>query len=278
MKKRSTFVLLVGFFILIFTLTPQAVGLPVEIQDGSYVHWTVNVAPRNITNMYYSEGGNMLAENLSLMSCYVDSVADDIIGTYAIGNISVIANDTEIAKDLVLGVWGSPTEWWPGLFVKTGQNNIESLNVTAYAAAERVSGNYLNGSMTSRYENISVVVWNSTAEVYDHVDEECIVFDYEQDPTIFGEPQITHLAYSLNSGILVKANTSYSFGSPYNLVISLVVLKPTVATDLTAGSEVLVFSGLIGGAILAVIVIAYIQHSRRNWSTLRCSYGIPQIS
>ncbi len=265
MKKRSTFILMVGMLIISFNIAPQSVGLPTEYQSGSYVTWTVNVAPRNTTNMYYSEGGNMIAENRSIMSCIIDSVANDIVGTYYVGNISVTANDTEIAKDLVLGVWGTPTEWWPGMFVKTGQSNIESLNETAYAAAERGPDNFLNGTMSSRYDNVSVVVWNSTSKVYNTIDEECIIFDFQQDPTGFGEPQVTHLAYSLNSGVLVKANTSYTFVDPYNLVLSLVTLAPPIPVDFTANPGVLItIIGVVGGALLAVVVVVYIKLRRSN--------------
>lgn len=207
----------------------------------------------------------MLAENLSTMSCVIDDISDDVTGTYIIGNVSVTANDTEIARDLVLGVWGTPTEWWPGLFVQTGESNIEILNATAYAAAERTAGNYLNGTMISRYDNVSVVVWNSTSQVYNQIEVECIIFDYEQDPTAFGEPQITHLAYSLTSGVLVNANTSYSFGDPYNLVLTLVELAPPVPVDFTPYlGGFITFAGLIGGAILAIIVIIYVKSSRNN--------------
>ncbi|TET07029.1 MAG: hypothetical protein E3J86_14230 [Candidatus Thorarchaeota archaeon] len=265
MKKRSAFILMFGLLIITFNVAPQSVGLPTEYQSGDYVTWTVNVAPRNTTIMYYSEGGNMLAENRSIMSCIVDSVANDIVGTYYIGNISVTANDTEIARDLVLGVWGTPTEWWPGMFVKTGQSNIESLNETAYAAAERGPDNFLNGTMSSRYDNVSVVVWNSISETYNTIDEECIVFNFQQDPTGFGEPQVTHLAYSLNSGVLVKANTSYSFGDPYNLVLSLVELAPPIPVDFTVNPGVFItITGVLGGALLAVIVVVYIKLSRSN--------------
>ncbi|MFX1604701.1 MAG: hypothetical protein ACFFDD_02230 [Promethearchaeota archaeon] len=263
MRKRNAFVLLIGLFIVSFNIAPQVVGLPTGIQSYSYLTWTVNVAPRNITIMYYSEGGNMLAENHSTMSCLVRNISDDVVGTFSIGNVTVTANDTEIARDLVLGVWGTYTEWWPGFFVETGQSNIESLNETAYAAAERVSGNYLNGTITSRHDNVSVVVWNKTTRVYDHVDEECIIFDYEQDPTGFGVPQVTHLAYSLKSGVLVAANTSYSFGVPYNLVLSFVVLAPPEVVDFTVNfGPMILFTGLIGGGLVALIVIIYRRLSR----------------
>ncbi|MHA1135621.1 MAG: hypothetical protein ACTSSE_03965 [Candidatus Thorarchaeota archaeon] len=261
MKKRSTLLLLVGLCILSFSITPHVVGLPTVIESGTEVVWKVSTAPRNITNMYYSEGGNMLAENESLMSCSVSQIADDISGHYTIGNVSVLANDTEIARDLVLGVWGSPTEWWPGFFVETGSTNIAILNATAFAAAERVKDNYLNGTMTSRIENYAFAIWNSTTEDYSLVTEECIIFDYEQDPLIGN--QNTHLAYSLITGVLVEANTSYSFGIPYNLVVILSAINPLVPYDHPVIPQAIALTGLVGGTILAVVVVIYMK-SRRN--------------
>ncbi|MFW9795365.1 MAG: hypothetical protein ACFFEE_13745, partial [Candidatus Thorarchaeota archaeon] len=73
------------------------------------------------------------------------------------------------------------------------------------------------------------------------------------------------LAYSLNSGVLVKANTSYSFGDPYNLVLTLVELAPPEIVDFTAfPGGLITLVGLLGGAILAVIVIVYVKLSRSN--------------
>ena len=91
MKKRNAFILLIGLFIVSFNLAPQAVGLPTEIRSYSHLTWTVNVAPRNITIMYYSEGGNMLAENRSTMSCLVRNITDDVVGNFHIGNVTVTA-------------------------------------------------------------------------------------------------------------------------------------------------------------------------------------------
>ncbi len=264
MKKKSTFVLLVSLFILTLSISPQSVGLSTVIEGGSEISWRVGVAPRNITNMYYSEGGNMLAANGSLMTCSISGISEDVEGVYSIGNVSVTANDTEIARDLVLGVWGSTTEWWPGFFIETGNNSIESLNATAYAAAERVSGNYLNGTMNSRFENYTFTMWNRTTEDYHLVTEECIIFDYEQDPPIFGNPQITHLVYSLNSGVLVQANTSYSFGVPYNLVVYLSDIIPAMPYDHPVIPQIIILSGLAGGTILGVGVVIYIWSRRRK--------------
>ncbi|TFG34725.1 hypothetical protein EU527_02020 [Candidatus Thorarchaeota archaeon] len=264
MKKKSALVLLIGFFIITANLTPQAAGFTTEIEEESYVEWRIDIAPRNNTIMYYSGGGNMIAENESIMSCFVNTIDDDISGDFVIGNVSITANDTDIAKDLVLGVWGTHTEWWPGLFVEIGGANIAELNATAYAAAERLSGNYLNGTMNSRYENITIIAWNSTSETYYFLEEECIVFDYEQDPPLFGDPQITHLCYSLNSGVLVKANTSYSFGIPYNLVVTLSEITPPSPHDYPAIPQIIVFSVYIGASILAIIVLVYMWNKRRK--------------
>jgi hypothetical protein len=138
----------------------------------------------------------------------VDEVTPEVSGNLIIGNASVTANDTMIARDFVLGVWGV-TEWWPGLVIPTGASEIEELNETAFASAERVAGNYLNGTMISYYENVSAA----------GTEYECIVFEYTQDPVSFGEPQVTYLAYSLQSGILVKGNSSVTLTEPYLLDI-----------------------------------------------------------
>jgi hypothetical protein len=88
---------------------------------------------------------------------------------------------------------------------------IDDLNQTAYASAERSAGNHLNGTMESSFGQ---VITHDTS--YD-----CIIFEYEQDPVGFGEPQLTMLAYDLATGVMVKANTSYSFGTPYTLILVL---------------------------------------------------------
>ncbi len=231
------------------TMTPQTDGYSSEIENGKILEWRVEATPTSAFNLYYTNGGNWLAENGSLMRFSIQSVSDDVVGQLTIGNVSVVANDTEIAKDLTLGVWGTPTEWWPGLIVGVGESNIESLNATAFASAERVSGNFLNGTMTSHYENISV----------GNVQLECIVFDYEQDPSGFGDPQRTHLAYCLATGVLVEASTSYSFGVPYNLEISL----EGSGTPLVEPQQGL-YLLIIGGAVLGAVFISYVILSRRN--------------
>jgi len=91
----------------------------------------------------------------------------------------------------------------------------------------------------------------SNGRLYD-----CIVFQYEQDPTSFGEPQITTLAYDTETGVLVKANTSYSFGAPYTLILEL------EGIHIPTPDSILVWAGLaIAGAVL--IIVAAVIRTRR---------------
>jgi hypothetical protein len=205
--------------------------------------------------MFFTGGGNWLAENGSYIDFSVHSIDDDIEGLFHIGNASVVANDTNIAKDLTLGVWGTPTEWWPGLIVKVSQSDIDTLNDTAYAAAERVAGNYLNGTMVANYESVTDT---------SGIEHQCVVFDYVQDPSGFGEPQRTHLAYSLNTGILIEANTSYSFGVPYELAFRFSGVQ-NLTTDLTApDGGFITYLGIAGGIIVAFVVILTVIFRRMS--------------
>jgi len=134
----------------------------------------------------------------------VTDMQEDIAGELRLGNMTVTTNDTMTAKDLTLGVWGI-VEFWPGLFIKIGRNEVQELNDTAYASAEHVAGNYLNGTMLSYYDNLTL----------DDIEHECIVFEYQQDPTAAGTPQHTTLVYNISTGVLVYANTSYYLGESF---------------------------------------------------------------
>jgi hypothetical protein len=121
-----------------------------------------------------------------------------------------------------------------------GQSNLDTLNSTAYASAERVQGNYLNGTMESRYENVTV-----GSDTY-----YCLVFEYEQDPSGFGEPQVTYLAYDTTTGILIKADTSVTITNPYVLQLEYSGFEVVSTAPLD-----LLLIGVIGVSLIAVIVI-----------------------
>ena len=96
--------------------------------------------------------------------------------------------------------------------MKAGATNIDALNDSAFTAAARVSGNFMNGTMSSTYENVTV----------NQIEYEAITFDYVQDTPFAGDPQRTRLTYAIETGVLLYANTSYWFGEgfePYWLEI-----------------------------------------------------------
>jgi len=238
---------IVMMFMVSVGLTTIATGYSTYIDNETVITWNVE----KITNftMWYTEGGYCAALNDSTMEFSASNVDDEVSGTLSIGNVSVATNDTMIALDLTLGVW---PDWLPGLIIEVGQNNINTLNETAYAAAERIAGNWMNGTMVSKYENITIGLRT----------EECIVFDYLQDSP---GTQVTHLAYSLSSGVLVEANTTVTFTSTYLLVVSLSSINNPTIVDLTPPPfPGIILAGIIGGGLIAVIVLIFIQISRRK--------------
>ncbi len=212
-------------------------------QKNTVITWTVVHAPGVPFNLYFSGTGAWLAEPGSTMTLNITAIADDVTGVITLGNATWMGQDENIAKDLTLGVWGL-TAWLPGLVIPTGGQALEETNSTAHAAAARAGGNYMNGTMTSGLETVTV---HGTAY-------NCIVFNYTQDRTSFGEPQRTYLAYDTDTGVLVRANTSYSFGTPYHLELELCSITPGVPADLF-----LVIAGIVTGVVLVLIVVVFVR-------------------
>jgi hypothetical protein len=242
MKKWIALSIVAALLMFSTSSATSVTGFSPFIENQARIFWTVE----EITNftMWYTGGGYCTTVNGSSMEFRPTSLDDDVYGTLSIGNVTVETNNTMIALDLTLGVWPA---WLPGLVVRVGQNNIEALNESAYAAAERTLGNLMNGTMNSRYGNVS----SGLSEV------ECIIFDYQQDPP---GTQITHLAYSLATGVLVEANTMVTFTSTYKLVISFLSLQyPTTVDMPPVPVNVIIWIGLVGGIVLAVVIIIAIQ-------------------
>lgn len=238
-SRKTTLALLLVVSFLVPLITIRANGYATDIQPSPgrevEIRWAVHSAPSSPFSLYWTGGGICNVTNDSWMFFTVIDIDDDVTGELILGNTTVSTNDTMIARDLVFGVWGL-TEWWPGLIVNTGEDSISQLNETAYAAAERVAGNYLNGTMVSYFDNVIAF----------GVEYECIIFEYTQDPPSFGEPQETYLAYSLETGILIRGNTSYSFGTPYTLEVEY------------SGLTIWTGWGLLDYAVMGVILVLLI--------------------
>ncbi len=212
-------------------------------QGDTIVNWRMVEVPELAVQWGWTGEGAWLAESDGIMSFAITALDEYVTGDLTIGNFTIEANNTDVAKELVLGVWGL-TPFFPGLVVAIGQDNLDDLNITAYASAERVYGNYLNGTMESSYE--PVIVGGTS---YD-----CIVFDYEQDPSGFGEPQRTYLAYDTLTGVLVRANTSVTIVNEYILVLELQSILPP-------GPDMLLIVG--GLSVVAIVVIVIVVVKRR---------------
>ena len=212
-------------------------------QGNTIVNWRMVEVPELAVQWGWTGEGAWLAESGGMMSFTITTLDEHITGNLKIGNFTIESNDTDAARELVLGVWGL-TPFFPGLVVAIGQDNLGDLNDTAYASAERVQGNYMNGTMESSYE--PVVVGGTS---YD-----CIVFDYEQDPLGYGEPQRTYLAYDTLTGVLVRANTSVTIVNEYILVLELHSILPP-------GPAMLLI--VIGLSVFAIVVIVVVVVKRK---------------
>ncbi len=207
---------LLPVFALLIIITPvSAAGnystvLSPGVLGNTTVRWRVLQTPALPFGLFWMGNGYWIAENNSLMSFTITSLNSDVEGVLTLGNLTSTTNNTDIAKDLTLGVWGA-TPFLPGLVVEVGDTGLSSLNNTAYRSAERTVGNYLNGTIKSSYAQVS-----ASGSTYG-----CITFTYMQDNTSFGEPQRTYLAYDTTTGVLVRANTSYSFGVRYAFAVEL---------------------------------------------------------
>ncbi len=241
--------LLVISSVLVNPLVPAAMqgAFAPDLQIGwlgsPIVSWSVQDAPDVPFSLYWSGSGAWVAQTETTMTFEVQQINSDVFGRLTLGNKSWTANDTDIAKDLTLGVWGI-VPWLPGLIVEVGDEWIAELNQTAYASANRTLGNYVNGTMTSSLDSLDI-----GSVTYD-----CIVFDYVQDEPSFGEAQRTTLAYDLGTGILVSARTSYSFGIPYVLALRLESITYT-GTYILVGGAAAVF-------LIVAVVVAMICRSR----------------
>ena len=212
-------------------------------QGNTIVNWRIVEVPELAVQWGWTGEGAWLAASENIMSFAITTLDEYVTGDLTIGNFTIEANDTDVARELVLGVWGL-TPFFPGLVIAIGQDNLGDLNDTAYASAERVQGNYMNGTMESSYE--PVVVGGTS---YD-----CIVFDYEQDPAGYGEPQRTYLAYDTLTGVLVRANTSVTIVNEYILVLEIQsILPPGPVTLLIVG----------GLSIIAIVVIVLVVVKRK---------------
>jgi hypothetical protein len=248
MKRIAMILSLAMLFLLVGNVSANDTGYSSIIQpvgdSNTIISWNVIDSPEAAVAWGWVGEGSWFVESGDKINFTVTKVEEDYVtGILGIGNFSIVANNSRIASEIVYGVWGL-TPFFPGLIVKIGEENLVGLNETAYASAARVSGNYLNGTMVSSYGSVS-----ASGRSYN-----CIIFEYEQDPTGFGEPQVTYLAYDTGTGVLVKGNSSYYFGEPW-LPYSLVIELESIVAPGSDMTLILVGAGAAAAAVVIVIVV-----------------------
>ena len=254
MRKREIVAVTLLFAVLSMSIIigSQAFANDIEpvLDATTEVKWEVIHASAEPFSMYFTGGGICAIENESAISFTVSEVEEDVGGLLAIGNVTVIANDTDVALDLVLGI-GVFSAFEPGLFVKVGSGDITQLNESAYSTAERVSGNSMNGTISSLYDNVTI----------GDNEYEAIIFDYVQDTPAGGDPQRTHLVYDVNTGVLLYANTSYWLGegfNPYWLEFQFV----EIAHEGVISPPIFLYTIIIVTVIVVLLVIMIITKRR----------------
>jgi len=253
MKKKEIFAFTILIAVLSMNMIVGSMAYASDIQPAedrtTVVNWQVTQAPETAILLFSTGPVYCMIDADSTLSFTVGEINEDVEGLLNIGNVSILTNDTDVARDLVLGVgWFSP--FLPGLFVKVGANNFNDLNSSAYASAESV----LNGTMSSSYDNVTI----------GDTEYETIIFDYEQDPPEVDpdlvNPQKTRLVYDINTGVLLYANTSFWFGGynePYWLEIEFLEITYSGPFPLTT------IYYLIIASIIAVILIAIVVRQRK---------------
>ncbi|MHA1882717.1 MAG: hypothetical protein ACTSUO_06690 [Candidatus Thorarchaeota archaeon] len=248
MKKYSV----IAVFVVVGLLATATAAAPTDYNQvlvpslggNTAITWNVIESPNVPVAWGWTGEGSWFIEEGGTISFTISEIHTDVEGSLRIGNFTTDVNNTDTARELVLGVWGL-TEFFPGFVVPVGESNLENLNITAYASALRVQGNYMNGTMESSFEEITI---GSTA--YD-----CVVFNYTQDSSGFGEPQRTVLAYDTITGVLVTANTSFFFGVPYSPYSLVVELSSVVQTGVVLSTIII--------ASIVVLVIIFVVVKRK---------------
>jgi hypothetical protein len=145
-------------------------------------------------------------------------VNDEVSGIFTIGNLTIPANDSRIAAEIVFSIW----PWFPGLVSHLDWNTVDQQATDAAATF------FMNGSLD--------IQTTSTTKSY----------IYHQGP--WGN-QNTTLVYALGTGILLSAYTEFFFLNDYHLGIEFIVLtqNPTILATML----------FVGFFVIAIIIVAF---------------------
>lgn len=238
MKNKPILGLSFVFALIIFLLWAQpgsaqnmqyAPGLYPNLFSTPKLHWKITNVTSEVVEFGFGSGALWKAQAGQPLTFEIQEIADnELSGLFTIGNLTLLANDTRIAGELVFSVW----PWFPGLVSHLDWTTVDQ------DATNAASGYFLNGSLD--------ITTTSTTKTY----------VYHQGP--FGN-QNTTLVYDLFSGVLLSAFTEVFLLSDYHLGIEFITQTQN-PTNLTT----LLFVSILAIAIIVVSVSYTIMKFRKK--------------
>jgi hypothetical protein len=210
--------------------TAQSIPYAPEILPNSFstpkLHWEITNATAEVVEFGWGSGTFWQAQAGQDLTFEVrESAGDELHGLFTIGNLTLPANDSRIATELVFSIW----PWFPGLVSHLDWNAVDQ------AATDAALSFFMNGSLDTQ----------STATTRSYI--------YHQGP--WGN-QNTTLVYDVNSGILLTGYTEFFFLNDYHLGIQFVNLRQKPTSLIT-----LFFTGILGVAVV-LLTIGFIIRRR----------------
>jgi hypothetical protein len=206
---------------------PYAPILYPDAFSTSKLHWRITNVTDEVVEFGFGSGTFWHAQAGQELSFEVQEIADgELTGLLTIGNLTIPANDSRIAAELVFSIW----PWFPGL--------VSHLDWTAVdqSATEAAASLFMNGSM----------------EIHDGFSTKR--YEYHQGPS---GNQNTTLIYDINSGILLSAYTEFFFLNDYHLGIDFVTI-----TQNPTNLNTLLFLGIFTVVLVLVFFSLVISRHR----------------
>lgn len=238
MKKNKINSIIIGLLIFlpillaILPINQVQAAYSDAIQANMKYNWKIeNVTDEVVTftDVSYIPKGNWKAYTGNYISYSVTSVAEEITGSFSIGNLTVTATDADIAVSLTLSIG----TWYPGLISDTNwtqQSQYATNNATGFFDGDLT---YTLGSQTA-------------------------TFKYLQNTS--NGNQNTTLIYNRTTGILLEGYGEYYFGSHVYIGLSFdsaEVITPPIGIES-------MFLTIIGIFITASIIAIYFNNTRKK--------------
>ena len=192
------------------------------------LHWRITNVTEAVVEFGFGSGDYWHARAGQEVTFEIHDIANnELHGLFTIGNLTLPANDSRIAAEIVFSIW----PWFPGLVSHLDWTTVDQEAIDAAASF------FMNGSLE--------IVTTSTTKSY----------VYHQGP--WGN-QNTTLVYDLTTGILLEGYTEFFFLNDYHLGIEFLILTqspPELAT--------LYFTAVLA-FVLIIIAFSFAIVNRRS--------------